>query len=373
MGYACSACGALLPEDADGCPFVRCGPWNSDRKLVRAPDSVYTYDDFGQDADSAEDGGVISDGVIDLALLLDEDAPIDAMPPWMAGADTSNPGRKRRTTMSLLDNIRNVLASEARAVTMLLWGPTKSGKTHMISTMPGPVLVLATGYERASDPTLRASGRDDIDIIDIVSVDETPPAAEIEKGRMSMMDVINNLPTIVREKGYKTIAVDTLTTYMKLCINKQRNYGESRMTFNEWDNVGTHFQWLLERLHDTGCHVVWTAHENWTKSDDILVEERADIPGSSLKLLYRTCNIVAKMDARTVIEKDTGINGQEKRKRVKQWVLYFNDPGTYSHPIRVGSHFESRFTKPGILDPSFQKLRELLAPEDGSKPALIKV
>ena len=280
--------------------------------------------------------------------------------------------KENKMSNPLIDNIRNVQSSPARTITALLWGPTKTGKTHFIGTMPGPVLVLATSFARDSDPTLREMERDDIDIIDIVSVDAPPSEEDSAKGRACMVDVINSLPAILEAKGYRTVAVDTLTTYMKLCVSKQRGEDGARMSYERWDNIATHFQWMLERLHDTGCHIVWTAHEAYTKSEEILIEERADIPGSSLKLIHRTCNLVVKMDTRFKTVEESTPTGN-KRKKVRQFVMWLNDPGTLTLPIRVGNHFAARLNKPVMVNPTFQKMASVLAPEDGSKPALIAV
>lgn len=201
--------------------------------------------------------------------------------------------------MGSLKNARDALPPRCTAV---YYGPTKSGKTRIIGTYPGPILVIACGPERRTETTLRQMGRDDIHVLNVTSYDGKP-----EDGGVSLMQVLKNIAPLQKEMQFRTIAWDTMTLIYDLIVGYLTSYGQSSMNFQKWNMVLGWTRNMMGIIQPLGTHVVFTAHvgQDTTKDEtqgiDQIIQLRPDIPGKSRKLLTTGADFVGMMEARNII------------------------------------------------------------------------
>ena len=263
--------------------------------------------------------------------------------------------------MDILDKIQNVESTPAGPMTALFYGHTKHGKTHILSTFPGPMLVMSVGPERSSRPTLKATGRDDIDIINIVSVDGNPAG----ENNVSMQNMIDRAEEIQIARGYKTWALDTSSQYFHLFISEKREYGNRRATFDVWDKFYEHLKNMRNRFHNLGTHFVWTCHVRYERDGESISRMVPDIPGQkTLQMLLGSCNIVGYLD---VTEREIKIGEGENQSTKREDVYWLRLKCPYDWmgtPFEAGSHFKDRLKKPAYA-PNFKTLVKYLNTDDG--------
>mgnify|MGYP001572363247 CR=1 FL=1 len=259
--------------------------------------------------------------------------------------------------MSIFERLRDVAKDPARPITCLIYGETKVGKTHFISTFPGPILVLAIAAERGSDPTLRAAGRDDIRVIDIVGPEGHPTG----ENQASMAEILDEAPGLVEEGGFKTVALDTATLYAQRCVSQYSNYGQQALGFEGWGKLAQHFMNIRDTFHSLPTHFIWTAHVKAERDEEAIVTLRADLPGSSYGNIAKGCNIIGYLD-RTQKEILVG-EGKTQRKDFKTiHRLWVKCPPTADPAFSVGTHFDEVFVK-SVYNPSFTTLKKYLVDE----------
>jgi len=265
--------------------------------------------------------------------------------------------------MNILDKIQNVDQTPAGPITALFYGHTKHGKTHILSTFPGPMLVLAVGPERSSRPTLKASGRTDIDILNVVSVDGSPAGAN----NVSMQQLLDNAEGLQLDRGYKTWALDTSSQYFHMFISEKRDYGNRRATFDVWDKFYEHLKNMRNRFHNLGTHFVWTCHVRYERDGESISRMVPDIPGQkTLQMLLGSCNVVGFLDLKeTEVKTGEGETATTERQDVHRlWLKCpYNWIGT---PFEAGTHFKAQLAAP-CYKPSFETLASRLNPEGGTQ------
>ena len=268
--------------------------------------------------------------------------------------------------MSILDKIQNVGSTPAGPITALFYAYTKHGKSHMLSTFPGPMLVMSVGPERASRPTLKSSGRDDIDIINIVSVDGHPQGENCA----SMQEMLDNAEAIQAARQYKTWGIDTSSQYFHLFISEKKDYGNRQATFAVWDQFYEHLKNMRNRFHNLGTHFVWTCHVRNERDGDNISRMVPDIPGQkTMQMLLGSCNLVGFLD---VIELAVPVEvGSEDVVRKDVHRLWFKCPYDWvGTPFEAGTHFKEQLAQP-CYNPDFNTLVKYLNAED--KPQLVTV
>jgi len=255
---------------------------------------------------------------------------------------------------SVLQKLRDVSKDPPRPITCLIYGETKVGKTHFLSTFPGPILVLGVAAERGADPTLRASKREDIRVIDLVGPQGHPEG----ENQASMEEILDEAPELVAEGEFKTVAVDTASLYAQSCTNQYTDYGASKMDFDKWRELSQHFMNIRDAFNSLPVHFVWTAHVKAERNDEAIVTLRADLPGSSYGNIAKACNIIAYLDkVQKEVEADDGKKRAAGFKTIhRMWVKC---PPSADPVFSVGTHFDEVFTKE-CYPPSFATFEELL-------------
>lgn len=265
---------------------------------------------------------------------------------------------------SILDRIQNVDKTPAGPVTALFYGYTKQGKTHMLSTFPGPILVMSVGPERASRPTLKASQRDDIDIINVVCVDGNPAG----DNNVSMQQMIDQAEEIQMARNYRTWALDTGSQYFHMFISEKKDYGNRQATFAVWDQFYEHLKNMRNRFHNLGTHFVWTCHVRTERDGENISRMVPDIPGQkTLQMLLGSCNIVSFLD-RIEVAESAGEDEPPTRKDVYR--MHVRCPFNAAMPFEAGTHFQEQLTLP-CYNPDFNTLIKYLNIVDG--PQLVTV
>ncbi len=239
----------------------------------------------------------------------------------------------------ILKRVKNVLTDDAEPVTACFFGSTKVGKTHMIGTFPGPILVLSTGWERGSAPTLRAFGRDDIHILKLVG-HAIPPGRKLRENEVVMEELLEQLPDLVEDLKVRTVAFDTYTMYLQMYKSELTQFGELSSNFDTFTALYQGTLNMLQTVANLNVHFIITAHE---KHDEDLNKIVPDIIGQSASAVMKASNIIARMFR---IEEAVHDEKGEETKEVKQkYGMALKSPPNALPALEVGTHFDDKFVR----------------------------
>lgn len=256
------------------------------------------------------------------------------------------PEKVLRTTESmqmaaseLLKRCKNVVTDDAAPVTMCAFGTTKVGKTHIIGTAPGPILVFETGWERGSSPTLRATGRDDIHILRLIG-HSLPHGRKLKDNEVVMEEVLEQIADLVADLNIRTVAFDTYTMYLQMYKSELTQFGEISSNYDTFTMLYQGTLNLLQIVANLDVHLIITAHE---KHDEDLGKVTPDLIGKSGEAILKASNIIARCfrKEKNVYDDDGKATGEIEQK----YGMALKSPPDSLAALEVGTHFDAQFKR----------------------------
>lgn len=157
--------------------------------------------------------------------------------------------------MSDLATLDYVDAQDTHALTAILYGPAKQGKTAGALSAPGPILYVNADRKSAARFARRLHGPDKF--------------REIEfKGRPTMELVERKART--NEEGFKTIVIDTGGRAFDRVM---QDVGGLSPQVQHWGQVQTLFERWIAALCRSGLNIVLVCHEQIDDTDDDLLRQ----------------------------------------------------------------------------------------------------
>lgn len=166
--------------------------------------------------------------------------------------------------MSLLDKAVNIKDLGQRNL-WVIYGKSNSGKTHISSTFPKPLLYLQIGDD-GSNTIANVEG---ISAISIPSIQELKMAAE----------------ELLKDKKYRTVVVDTFSLVVNEWTDQNVVKKGKKMTQQAWGELKTETEELIKAMHKVAkTHiVVLTCHESTDTIEGMEDEITPDIRPSVSK------------------------------------------------------------------------------------------
>lgn len=165
--------------------------------------------------------------------------------------------------------------------TVVLYGPSGVGKTHLAAQFPQPLLL-------SCDPGTLGGAMSAINMgVKHLKVNSYPEVTAL-------------LPTLKQaaEAGeFKTLVVDSITYLGKLVLkNILTNVGREKPEFAEWGLNYARTAMLINAFSDMKCHVVFTAIDSASKDEVTGKKEGGpDLPGKLAKELPQAVDVVARL------------------------------------------------------------------------------
>lgn len=137
--------------------------------------------------------------------------------------------------------------TEPPQLTVLSYGPSRSGKTWFGATFPDPLFLsdkVEGGYV-----TIQGMPKEEFY--------DKPPVIEVVSCAAEMRSAIERYKPDIAAGRFKTVLVDSLTFYAESFVTEM----ESKFTNGQqfWGVYSKHIGWLQNNLHATGANVVWLA------------------------------------------------------------------------------------------------------------------
>lgn len=263
----------------------------------------------------------------------------------------------------ILSRVRNVANSEAEPITACYYGDTKTGKTRIITTYPGPILVIAVGWERGSNPTLRDSGRDDIFVLRLIGHD-VPPGYLLKDDETTMAELLETLPSLIDEMGIKTVAVDTYSMYLQMYKSELTKFGDLKSSYDVFTMLYEGTLNFIQVVANTKVHLIFTAHEDPGDNEKLGGRIGPRLIGQSVDAIMKASNVISRT-FKLVSDSD---DEEDKSKGilVEKYGMYLKTPPGAN--FVSGTHFDKHF-KRAAYPASFEVFRKLLI-EKPDKPLI---
>ena len=188
--------------------------------------------------------------------------------------------------MSLLDSAVSI-KDMPKGNLWVLWGKSGSGKTHMLSTFPKPILYLQYGDDGTG--TI-----EDVDGIDVIIIeDQRHLESLLEEARL--------------DENYATIAVDTFSLFTNEWTDENAVRKKKRMSQQMWGDLKTDTEKLIRMAKTLSRFkiVVLTCHEATDviegMEDEIMPDVRPSVSKGARTYLESMANFGIHT---TVIEKE---------------------------------------------------------------------
>ena len=152
--------------------------------------------------------------------------------------------RVRKGESSMVVEIMKMSDSKIpRVLKILVYGPPGSGKTTIISTAPGPVLILVL----ESKVSLASLKDKDVDVIEVNSWGELEEAyAMIKDGKL--------------DEKYKTIGLDGLTEASEMLATKiRKDKNRETLSIQDYTTVQNRLEGLVKAFRSLDCNFILTA------------------------------------------------------------------------------------------------------------------
>lgn len=158
-------------------------------------------------------------------------------------------------------------------VKLLLYGLSGAGKTIAACSFPKPLFLA--DFDGKASSALNFYGRQAVSEIEYENymIDH---AQGVDRPFNRFYTQLHNLELAVKNKAfpYKTIVVDSLTTYTDQMMAEviKQNPGAKRVdkhtaALQDYLILGSHFKSYLGRILSLPCHVVFTAHIQQTRDE----------------------------------------------------------------------------------------------------------
>lgn len=163
-------------------------------------------------------------------------------------------------------------------VSAFLYGPTRSGKTHICGTFPNPIFIFP--HNEGSEKTVAHLDRP---MVHVSSMGDMREALEFLIG----LDQQNRL----HEWG-QTVCVENLSHYAELVELELTNGGRDTME-KQWGKFNQHFTWMRDALFRLRAHRVLTALSRTKTKGDQIIGGGVQIHGQTADLVMASCDVVA--------------------------------------------------------------------------------
>jgi len=239
--------------------------------------------------------------------------------------------------------IRNAKDDQALPLRVAVYGHTKTGKTHFISTFPKP-FIMATGSEAG---VASLAGKD-VDYAFVSTAEEA-------------IGVVKWFKDNYKKKGYRTFGVDTTTVLGRLFQMQSTRYGENSMEFRDWTKFLAAFLNIRDTLHTCDAHVIWTFHVDEVRSGDILLRLGPKLAGASLKEILQTCGIIAYLEKAVKPAQYEGDKQIAPEQDVRK--LWVRCPIDQAPHFEAGTWYDEALAESPCYVPSFEAFMKRLAPK----------
>lgn len=157
--------------------------------------------------------------------------------------------------MSDLAELEYVDVTDTHALTCILYGPAKQGKTAGALSAPGPILYVNADRKSAARFARRLHGPDKIHEVEF-------------KGRPTMELVERKART--NEEGYRTVVIDTGGRAFDRVM---QDIGGLSPQVQHWGQVQTLFERWIAALCRSGLNIVIVCHEQIDDTEDDLLRQ----------------------------------------------------------------------------------------------------
>jgi hypothetical protein len=251
-------------------------------------------------------------------------------------------------------------------ITMALYGPPKSGKTHTAGTFPRPVFI-SVASERGWMTLPEHPNWKNISVIpcplmpgmELMSGDPsaTPPEPLIVKDasqRQPIDDMKLILTTIENEyikRNWRTVVLDTMTLHESQFVSQLSDYGRETMNGangGKWMDLRELLFEMLRRLQNLPLHVVWVMHDEEIKQGEIITGVGPACVGANWRKVYGpSCRLVGYQKKTTETFRETPESPLQFKP--PRFDVFFQDPGreiTNTAPLQyLGGNLESKFNQ----------------------------
>lgn len=224
----------------------------------------------------------------------------------------------------------------------VLWGKSGSGKTHVLSTFPKPILYLQYG----DDGTGTIEDAEDIDVI--IIEDQKHLETILEEARI--------------DDKYATVAVDTFSLFVNEWIDENAVQKKKRVSQQMWGDLKTDTEKLIKMAKTLAAFkiVVLTCHEATDviegMEDEIMPDVRPSVSKGARTYLESMANFGIHT---TVIEKEV-----EKKDGTTDTVI------RHAAHIAPNPYYWTKLQKPAhikvpklVVNPTYDKIMKLMKGE----------
>lgn len=224
----------------------------------------------------------------------------------------------------------------------VLWGKSGSGKTHMLSTFPKPILYLQYGDDGTG--TI-----EDVDGIDVIVIEDQKHLENLlEEARL--------------DDYYETIAVDTFSLFVNEWIDENAVQKKKKVTMQMWGDLKTDTEKLIKmaktlsryKITVLTCHEATDAIEGM--EDEIMPDVRPSVSKGARTYLESMANFGIHT---TVIEKEV-----TKKDGTTETVA------RHAAHIAPNPYYWTKLQKPAeikvpkiVLNPTYDKIIKLMKGE----------
>ena len=224
----------------------------------------------------------------------------------------------------------------------VIWGKSGSGKTHMLSTFPKPILYLQYGDDGTG--TI-----EDVDGIDVIVIeDQRHLEGLLEEARL--------------DEKYATVAIDTFSLFVNEWIDENAVRKNKRVTQQMWGDLKTDTEKLIKMAKTLSRFktVVLTCHESTDviegMEDEIMPDVRPSVSKGARTYLESMANFGIHT---TVIEKEVTKNDGTSDTVVK-----------HAAHIAPNPYYWTKLQKPAsvkvpkmVVNPTYDKIIKLMKGE----------
>lgn len=228
----------------------------------------------------------------------------------------------------------------------VIYGKSGSGKTHVISTFPKPILYLQFG----DDGTNTIKNHDDIQVIKIANYEE----------------LVTVFKELKKDDGYKTVAVDTFSLVVNEWVDENATQKNKRVTQQMWGDLKTDTDRLVKMASELAHTkaVVLTCHEVSDVIEGMEDEILPDIRPSVSKGARTYLEAMANFGIHTVVNQKEKQDDSGKTVIVKRYGAHIGANPYYWTKLQKPSNVKAPSM---IINPTYDKIASIINGTDSAK------
>jgi hypothetical protein len=258
---------------------------------------------------------------------------------------------KKSSEGSIADRIKPVEES-ANGLSLVLYGRPGTGKTHIASSLPKPILLLDI-LQDGTDTIANVKG---VEVIKVTNWTDTE-------------ELYWYLTKGVGRSKFKSVVIDQVTEAQDLAMRHVLTEGgkdvDDVMSKRSWGEVSGEMKTFITNFRSlvkSGKHVAFLAHERETVSEDTDDEGQID-PSIGPRLMPSVagflCGQVSVIGNTFIREKFVQQKDGNKTKRVRK-VDYAMRIGPHGYYVTKVRHPVGIDTPDVVVDPSFDKIQAIV-------------